>query len=136
MIEINRHPRERDLRIFAVLQLLFFAFIAWRIRPGLDSTLWPRLLVGAAGVACLVGLVRPSWVRPYFVGWLYAVFPIGWTISHLLIAAIYYLLMTPLGLLARAVGHDPLQLKHDPSRPSHWIERTGGTRKSQYFKQY
>ena len=43
-----------------------------------------------------MGWLRPDWARPLYVGWLYAVFPIGWTISHLILAVIYFLILTPI----------------------------------------
>lgn len=136
MIEINRQPKARDLRIFAVLQLLFFTFVAWRIRSWFTSPTVPAILVALAATACVIGLIRPAWLRGYFVGWLYAVFPIGWTISHLLIAAIYFLLITPLGFLARRFGHDPLRIRRDTTGDTCWLERAQQPRANQYFKQY
>ena len=45
-----------------------------------------------------------------FLGWMYAAFPIGWTISHLLLLAVYYFVLTPVGLALRLTGRDPVDL--------------------------
>ena len=47
---------------------------------------------------------------------------LGW----LLLAPLYYLVVTPLGLLLRAVGEPPLDLGHDPDRVSYWSVRAPG----------
>ena len=41
----------------------------------------------------------PALRRPIYLGWLHAVSPIGWTVSHLLLAAMYYLLIYAIGLV-------------------------------------
>jgi hypothetical protein len=51
-------------------------------------------------------------------------FPIGWAISHVALAAVYYLVVTPIGLRDAATGRDPstaastvdddLLIRHDP----------------------
>ena len=37
---------------------------------------------------------------------------------------LFYVTVTPIGLIMRATGKDPLRLKFDPSARSYWIERT------------
>ena len=43
--------------------------------------------------------VAPPLRRWNYFGWLSAAFPIGWTLSHLALAATYYLVLTPIGVL-------------------------------------
>jgi hypothetical protein len=75
---------------------------------------------------------------------LYAVFPIGWTVSLLLLAAIYYLVLTPIGLAQRAVGRDALRLRKDhsarspqsPQSPqSYWVPYEPPENAERYFGQ-
>ncbi len=49
--------------------------------------------------------------------------PIGWTISHVPIAALYYLVVTPIGLAMRPFGRDPLARRFDPDAQSYWTPR-------------
>ena len=63
-------------------------------------------------------------------------FPIGWVISHVLLALVYYLLLTPIGLLLRATGRDPLQRRLDPEAETYWIEREGDRPANTYFRQH
>lgn len=44
-------------------------------------------------------------------------------LSSIALAITFFLVITPLGLLLRAMGKDPLKLKRDASAQSFWIER-------------
>src|SRR5262245_4813191 len=94
MISINWHPSDRELRWFAGLWFpLFWAIVGTLV--GLRTGYWLDVSAAMAVVAVIgaVGLWRPQLVRPLYVGWMCAAFPIGWTVSHLLLAAIFYLLI-------------------------------------------
>jgi len=73
-------------------------------------------------------------MRPVFVGLILLTYPIGWVVSHLLLAAIFYLLFLPIGLVLRMTGHDPLQLK-PPAGNSLWKTPAGKTDPASYLRQ-
>jgi len=73
-------------------------------------------------------------IRPIFVGLILLTFPIGWVVSHLLLGLIFYGLVTPIGLILRISGHDPLQLKK-PSGNSVWKTPVGKTDATRYLRQ-
>jgi ABC-type uncharacterized transport system permease subunit len=75
-------------------------------------------------------------MRPVFVGMSAAVYPIGWVVSHVLLAVVYYLVVTPTGVALRLVGRDPLQRRRDGDRQSFWIKRDGEPEVESYFRQY
>ena len=89
------------------------------------------LLVGG------IGLVRPNWVRPLYVTWMLAFFPLGWLVAHVLLVAIFYLVITPIGLMMRLCGRDPLARRFDESKSSYWIVREKDQRDhSRYFRPF
>ena len=60
--------------------------------------------------------------------WLFAIlmlvaYPIGFVLSHVLIALIYYVVITPIALVFRAMGRDVLGKKLDPSAKTYWRDR-------------
>jgi hypothetical protein len=67
---------------------------------------------------------------------MYAAFPIGWLVSHALLAIIYYLVITPIGLVMRGLGKDPIQKRFDPTRKSYWVKREATRDRSRYFRQF
>lgn len=137
MIPIDRHPPQRVLRQFAALWLpLFSAILAfWAWRRGQPTALVGGLAAVGA-VSLLVGLLRPALARPVFVGWMAAAFPLGWLVSHLLLAIVYYGVVAPIGLAMRLAGRDPLQRRFDRAAKSYWTEHNPDADVDRYFRQF
>jgi hypothetical protein len=95
-----------------------------------------QALWGLAAVVFVVGLVAPAVMRPIFVGWMVAAYPIGWTVSHAILAVTFYLVLTPIGLVLRLMGHDPLRRSFDPSAETYWVPHNPGGDPSRYFRQF
>src|SRR5262249_2930075 len=108
LLTIDRNPSARQLRSFGVLLALFVplfgAMVAWR--TGRVESAYP-IWIGGAALTVVYWLVTPL-RRLVYVGWMYAAFPIGWTVSHILMAVIYYGVLTPIGFIIRTTGRDPL----------------------------
>ena len=56
--------------------------------------------------------------------------------GYLLLVIIFYLIVTPLGLVMRMLGRDPMQRKFDRSAASYWIERPQHDETARYFRQF
>ena len=132
--EINFNPDDRELRIFSVLWLvgfgLFGALLAWR------GGTWAPAVWGLAVVGCLVGLLLPRAMKPVYVAWMVAAFPIGWTVSLVLLAFVYYVVFTAFGLVFRAIGRDPLGRSFDRKATTYWLPRPQPETIERYFKQF
>jgi len=135
MVHIDWNPEPRMLRWFAGLQMLFFAALAYAWRDALGTTGIIVMLLVSAAVGVL-GLLRPPLIRWVYVGWMVAVFPIGWTVSHLLLAVAYYGVLTPIGFLVRTLRGDPLERAADPQATTYWKPRSQVTDVERYFRQY
>ena len=57
----------------------------------------------------------PNVRRLLYLGWMRVFYPIGWVVSHLLLAIVYYLVLTPIGLVMRLFGGDPMHRGFDRS---------------------
>ena len=133
--DIVARPSVKTLRQFAVLCLVVFGIMVaiglWR---GQGITI--AVSIALAGVAVgLVGVVQPAAIRWIYSGWMIAVFPIGWTISRLMLAALFYLVFTPVALVFRVVRRDALRLRRQDGR-SYWTPKPGATSTDQYFRQF
>jgi hypothetical protein len=80
--------------------------------------------------------IAPALGRKLYVGWMLAAVPIGWTLTHLILGVIYYLVLTPIGLLMRLVGKDPMRRRLERDASSYWIERDEAAGSERYFKQF
>jgi Saxitoxin biosynthesis operon protein SxtJ len=135
MLEINWNPDARTLRWFAGLQIVFFAVLSYVWREALGTT-GATVLIAASIVLGAVGLARPAWVRWIYVAWMVAVFPIGWVMSHIILAVIYYVVLTPVALVVRWRKDDPLHREIDPAAATYWTERRPDENVTRYFRQY
>jgi hypothetical protein len=135
MISVQWNPKQRQLRQFAGIWFpAFCALVGWSIARKTGQ--WHEVQIGwlAAGILSFSGLIYPPLIRPVFVGLILATFPIGWVVSHVLLGAIFYGIVTPLGLILRLTGHDPLQLK-PPTGNSLWKTPVGKTDPASYLRQ-
>lgn len=135
MMEINWNPTRKELRQFGFLCLAFFGGLAalnWH-RGGM--TLGVELLAAAAVTGGVLGAVAPQLLKWIFVGWIVAVFPIGWTVSHILLGFIFFGVLTPIGLILRALGHDPMNRKLDRDAKTYWTTHEQAP-VARYFRQF
>jgi hypothetical protein len=135
LIRLNRHPSRRDLRIFGTLGLLVFATlgaIAWRQGAELAALVAWATSLALGGP----GLVYPPLLRPLYLVAIFVTFPIGLVVSYVLLGALYFLVLTPIGLLMRLLGRDPLQRRFEPNRKSYWLPRSHERPATSYFHQH
>ncbi len=100
-------PSRGDLRRFGLLFSVLFgalaAYLAWR--RGLPAATLPAVI---SGVLLLAAVALPVVLQPAWWPWMIAARVLGFVNSHLLLALVFYLLFTPLGLMMRLLGRDPL----------------------------
>jgi hypothetical protein len=51
-------------------------------------------------------------------------------------ALIFYLVVTPLGVIMRLTGRDPMERRFDPKAKTYWKPRPTQTDASRYFRQF
>jgi hypothetical protein len=132
--EVVKAPSSRTLRQFAGLFLVVFVAMAatrW-FRGHQDG--WTIALGVTAIVVGLVGLAMPSAVRPLYTGWMIAAFPIGWVVSKVILAVVFFLVVTPIGLGFRMAGRDILRLRRQ-SQTTYWVPKTVRENSSDYLRQ-
>ena len=119
MIEPKREAKE--LRKFALT--MFFALgilgavLVWRKRD-IGFVLW-----GIGSAALLMAWVQPRLLGPVHKYWMKLALVLGLISSHVILALLYYLVFTPIGLVMRVFGKNPLSLHFDEKAKSYWIRR-------------
>ena len=108
-------------RSFGLVFAGFFALLAaygwWHA-----SGRWP-LYLGIAGVFLLAALVWPNVLKPLNRLWTKLGYVLGRIVSPLVLGLIFFVVMTPLGLLMRLLRKDTLRLRGNPGAGSYWIVR-------------
>ena len=136
LLEINRHPTARELRWFGVLLAVFVALIGGLAYWRLEAPAAARMVWTGGGALAAIYAAAPPARRWIYLGWLYAAFPVGWTLSHLALAATYYLVLAPIGVLLRLFRGDPLDRGADRSAASYWTARRPVSDVRRYFRQF
>jgi hypothetical protein len=63
-----------------------------------------------------------------------AAFPIGWTVSRVVLGAVFFLVLTPIGVVFRLTGRDALRVRRT-SRTSYWTDKRQAGALSDYLRQ-
>ena len=146
LIAIDWKPDQPKLRKFGMVgTVVFLALMAWAIfrsaifgihLSGGGQTLTVVLLAALAAHCLLGALAAPGSLRPLFLGLTFIGLPIGWVVSHIVLAVVYYGLVTPMGLTMRLFGRDPMCRKFDPQASTYWTTRAKVADPGRYFRQY
>ncbi len=105
-----------------------FAAIALCLLAGGAVLLWRRarisgvVLQGSLAIQAsflVLALFRPRAFRPLYLASMRFSHAMGSIVGRLLLIVCFILVLTPLGLLLRLLGHDLLQLRQ-PAGPTYW----------------
>ena len=132
--ELDTSPR--NLRKFGLVVGGVFGLLAvwfwWR-----GKAFYPYVLI--LGVPLVVfGLIWPKVLKQVYVIWMSLALVLGLIVSTALLTILFYLVVTPVGLVARLSGKDFLSQKLDPNANSYWIarDRSNPRRMNDYEQQF
>jgi hypothetical protein len=126
----------RELRKFGLLVGAVFALLGiWFWFRGKGR--YPYFLTPGA-VLVVLGATVPNALRLIYVGWMTAAFLLGFVVSNILLTLFFYVVVTPIGLVARLAGRDFLNRKLDAQAKSYWImrDRSSSRQKRNYEQQF
>lgn len=112
-------PSDRSFGFtFTGLFLAIGLFPLWR---GAEPRWW---LLGVAGLCGMIALVRPGLLAPANRAWLALGLLMHRVVNPIVMAAMFYLVVTPFGVLMRLVRPAFVRrLRRDPTAATYWIER-------------
>lgn len=76
-----------------------------------------------SGAFLILAFVKPALLHPLNVLWGRFGLLLNKVTNPLIMGVLFYGVMTPIALIMRLVGKDPLRLKRDAAAASYWIER-------------
>ena len=82
------------------------------------------------------GLFFPTLLKPIQKAWMTLAVILGWIVTRIILIILFYLVVTPIGILSRLFGKDLLNLKLDKKANSYWIKKTKETDKARYQNQF
>ena len=51
-------------------------------------------------------------------------------------AIVFYVVLTPVGLIFRAIGRDPLHRRFEPTASTYWVPREPARDAQRYYRQF
>ena len=97
----------------------------------------PIFLFGFLSILGLGFILFPTQLRPVYAAWLRIAHFIGKIVTTLVLALMYYFVITPAALLKLLFGGRPLPVKPDKKATSYWVTRTEPVQpKERFLKRY
>jgi len=107
-------------RSFGILFSIVFAIIAfWPTINGNPLRLWS---IPISVIFLVLGLLNSKLLNPLNIVWVKFGELLGRIIAPIVMAIIYFIIVTPIGLFMRLIGKDLLNLKFSKAN-TYWIKR-------------
>ena len=126
---------KKDLRSFGVtigiILLLVAGFLFYREKESF------QIFFYIAGAFIGFGLIIPIILKPIYIVWMTFAGILGWFMTRVILSLLFYVIITPIGLVLRIFGKDFLELKKQAVQGSYWNQRDSNLEKNQnYEKQF
>lgn len=118
---LKEEPKEwRKAALMSALGLaVLSSMLCWRrVVPPL---VWALVLFLLAGVA-VASAFRPKWFRGYYRFSTKLGFGLSRIAGYAVLALFFFVVITPLGMVLRIFGKDPLRLRRPSGAESYWSE--------------
>ena len=109
-------------RSFGLIVATFFLIITFWPLIHAEPIRWWAL--GVAAMFAALALLWTAALAPLNKSWTKLGVLLYRIVSPVVMAFLFYVIVTPMGLLMRMLGKDTLRLRRDPGAASYWIHRT------------
>ncbi len=114
------HKKSSNRSFGILFFLVFLGFGLWPLTKELSPNIY---LIIISVVFLVLGLLNSKLLSPLNEIWIKFGEILGRVIAPLIMALVYFLILTPISLLLRAFGKDLLGLKYLKQQNSYWIKR-------------
>ena len=92
----------------------------------------------AIGIVLFVtGIVIPFTLKPIYWVWMTFATVLGWFMTRVILSLLFYVILTPIGLIARSFGKQFLDLKWNKTDATYWNYHSESIfKKENYEKQF
>lgn len=107
-------------RSFGIIFFIVFLLISvWPIMDGQEPRVWSLII---SLIFLILGILNSKILTPLNLAWIKFGEILGRFIAPVVMAVIYFLIVTPIGLFMRIIGKDLLNMKFSQNS-SYWIKR-------------
>jgi len=106
-------------RSFGIVFAVVFLIIGlWPLKNGLDPRMWALII---AGLFLAIAFIMPKILAPLNKLWFKFGLLLHKIISPIVMGILFFLTVTPIGIIMRLLGKDLLNQKLDKEADSYWI---------------
>ena len=119
-------------RSFGLLFFVVFLIISlWPLTHEGSIRIWSVII---SAVFLILGLINSKLLTPLNLLWFKFGMILGAIISPIVMGIVFFLVVTPTGLILRIMGRDLLNKNYDKEKETYWIKRNAsiGTMKRQF----
>lgn len=109
--------------------LVLGALVWWRGRPVTSQVFW-----GLGAALILFGIILPRALVPMHRAWMGLALAISKVTTPIFLGAVYFVIITPIGLVRRVLGHDALKARQ--TGDGFWVPRNSGPERSDMKHQF
>ena len=114
----NIKSEKNDLRKFGITIGTIFLIVAGLFFWKENESFQLFLTIGITLFA--VGIVMPVILKPVYWVWMVFATVLGWFMTRVILSLLFYVIFTPIGLIARSFGKQFLDLKWDKTDSTYW----------------
>lgn len=114
-------PDRKTLVRFGLLVGGLIAVLFGLLFPWLRGQRFPAWPWAAAAVLCVCALGAPAALAPVYRVWMAVGSALGWVNTRVILGAVFFLVVTPIGVVMRMTGRDPMRRKVEPDRGTYRI---------------
>ena len=114
------HKKSSNRSFGILFFLVFLGFGLWPLTKEMSPNIY---LIIISVVFLVLGLLNSKLLSPLNEIWIKFGEILGRVIAPLIMALVYFFILTPISLLVRAFGKDLLGLKYSKQQNSYWIKR-------------
>ena len=117
ILELDRKGlREFGLTTGSIFAALFGLFFPWLLN--ISFPLWPWIVFGVLGIWALIA---PGTLKPIYHWWMKFGLLLSRITTPIILGVVFFLLLAPVALVMRIVGHDPMARKVESDIKSYRI---------------
>jgi hypothetical protein len=121
----NKGLREFGFVTGSIVAILFGLFVPWLFNK--EYPLWPWYIFA---ILALVAVVLPAALKPVYNVWMRFGMVMGWINTRLILGVVFYIMFTPVAMILKILGKDPMHRKLDDNMQSYRIISRTATREN------
>ena len=95
-----------------------------------------NVLLYIAGFFIVSAFILPIILKPFYLIWMVFAVLLGWVMTRLVLSLLFFIIITPIGIVLRLAGKDFLKIKNSDQN-SYWNSRNSEIEKNRdYEKQF